>query len=198
MADRDQLTQLLLRMTSSDGEAGMKPGATDELFEVVYPELRRMAESFLSSERPDHTLQATELVHEAYLRLIDQTRCEWRNRAQFMAIAGRAMRRILVDHARRRAADKRGGGMQKVSLDECLELGSERADTVVLALEKALRKFESEEPEKARVVEMLFFAGFTHEDCARFLGVSARTVARYWDYAQAWLYTQMSVDAESA
>jgi RNA polymerase sigma factor (TIGR02999 family) len=198
MADRDHMTEVLLRATVGERAPARSPSAADELFELVYPELRRLAESFLAMERPDHTLQATELVHEAYLRLVDQTRCEWRNRAQFMAIAGRAMRRILVDWARRRASGKRGGGLQRVMLEESLELGSERADTVILALERALAKFEQEEPEKARVVEMLYFAGFTQDECARFLGISPRTVSRYWDYAQAWLYTQMSADADSA
>jgi RNA polymerase sigma factor (TIGR02999 family) len=189
--ERDQVTAILL-----EASAGA-PAAVDQLFSLVYDDLRRLAGSRLRDERPDHTLQATELVHEVYLRLVDQTRCEWTNRAQFLAIAGRAMRRILVDHARSRGRQKRGGGWQKLPVSEALALGSEQADTIILALEEALEKFQNEDPLRARVVEMLHFAGLTHEECAHVLGVSPRTVARHWDYAQAWLYAHMTDESDS-
>ena len=196
MPERDQVTEILLAASAGS------PVAVDRLFMVVYDELRLLAGSQLRHERPDHTLQATELVHEVYVRLVDQTRCEWKNRAQFLAVAGRAMRRILVDHARRRGRQRHGGGWQKLSLDEglgsgSLELGSEAADTVILALEEALEKLSEEDPVRASVVEMIYFAGLTHDECAHVLGVSPRTVARHWDYAQAWLYTRMTDDSDS-
>jgi RNA polymerase sigma factor (TIGR02999 family) len=184
--ERERVTEILLQATSGGGRAA------DQLFAVVYDELRRLAGSHLRRERPDHTLQPTELVHEAYARLVDQTRCEWKNRAQFMAVAGRAMRRILVDHARSRGRQRRGGGWKRVELDEELVMGTERADTVILALEEALVKLAEEDPVRANVVELLYFAGLTHEECATVLEISPRTVARYWDYAQAWLYAHMA------
>jgi RNA polymerase sigma factor (TIGR02999 family) len=188
MGDRDQVTEVLLR--AADGS----PAAVDRLFGLVYGELRKMARAYLRSERDNHTLQATELIHEAYLRMVDQTRCEWRSRAHFLAIAGMAMRRILIDHARRRGRQKRGGQIEKLSLDDALvlDLGSVESDTVLLALDSALNKLERSQPEMARVVEMRFFAGLTHEECAGVLEVSPRTVARQWEYAQAWLYREMT------
>jgi RNA polymerase sigma factor (TIGR02999 family) len=188
MGDRDQITEVLLR--AADGS----PAAVDQLFALVYGELRKMARAYLRSERDNHTLQATELIHEAYLRMVDQTRCEWRSRAHFLAIAGMAMRRILIDHARRRGRQKRGGEIEKLSLDDprVLDLGSVESDSVLLALEGALDKLERSQPEMARVVVMRFFAGLTHEECAGILDVSPRTVARQWEYAQAWLYREMT------
>lgn len=165
--------------------------AAERLLPLVYEELRAMADRFLRRERPDHTLQATELVHEAYLRLIDQTRCRWQNEAHFLAVASQAMRRILVDHARRRKSDKRGGGQPKLSLDEAVTVGSDEMSVTLLALDLALGKLAVQHAEIARVVEMRFFGGLTNDECACVLGVSPRTVSRHWEFAQTWLYREM-------
>jgi RNA polymerase sigma factor (TIGR02999 family) len=178
-------TEVLLR--AMDGS----PGAAEELYALVYQELRRMAESRMRRERPDHTLQATELVHEVYLRLIDVQRCQVRSRGQFFALAGRAMRHVLVDHARRRGARKRGGGLEKLPLDAALDVAAGETDAVLLALGDALDRLETLQPEMARVVEMLYFAGLTQEDAAELLGISRRTVCRRWEYARAWLHREM-------
>lgn len=192
MSDRTTITQVLVHATAGDAEARAS------LYHAVYAELRRMADIHLARERADHTLQPTELVHEAYLRLIDRTHAEWKDRAHFLAVASHAMRCILVDHARTRGRQKRGGGWQRVPLDQAFALGSEDAHTLVLDLDRALDKLTAAEPEKARVVEMRLFGGLTHDECADILGISARSVARYWDYAQAWLYREMTADGSSA
>lgn len=179
---------------TSDGS----PEAADRLLALVYEELRARAEQYLRRERPDHTLQATDLVHEAYLRLVDQDRCEWRNRAHFMAIASLAMRRVLVDHARRRNSAKRFGGAVRLTLDSALAVGSEDSDTTMLALDQALDKLGRRHPEIARVVEMRYFGGLTHDESACVLGVSARTVSRHWEFAQAWLYREMAGDGAAS
>jgi RNA polymerase sigma factor (TIGR02999 family) len=167
------------------------PDAAEQLLAVVYQDLRERARQYLRRERSDHTLQATELVHEAYLRLVDQTRCEWRNRAHFMAVASIAMRRVLVDHARRRNRVKREGDLKKLSLQEVLEVGNDETGSTMLALDLAMSKLSKVHPEAARVVEMRFFGGLTHEESACALGVSPRTVSRQWEFAQAWLYREM-------
>lgn len=174
-------TAVLLETTG-----GSKPAA-DRLLAIVYDDLREAAARLLRGERPDHTLQATELVHEAYLRLVDQTRSGWQNRAHFLAVASLAMRRVLVDHARRRGSLKRGAGQAKLELDEALTVGTEQADEMILSLEQALGKLTVQYPEAARVVEMRFFGGLTHEECACVLGFSPRTSSRHWEFAQAWL-----------
>ena len=172
---------------TSDGSSE----AASHLLAVVYEELRDRAQKYLRSERPDHTLQATELVHEAYLRLVDQTRCEWRNRSHFMAVASIAMRRVLVDHARRRNRIKRDGGARKLSLEEVLQVGGDQTGGTLLSLDLALSRLSERHPEIARVVEMRFFGGLTHEESACALGVSPRTVSRHWEFAKAWLYREM-------
>jgi RNA polymerase sigma factor (TIGR02999 family) len=184
-------TAILLEATEGS------PRAADRLLSIVYEELRLTAERLLAGERPDHTLQATELVHEAYLRLVDQTRCRWQNRAHFLAVASQAMRRILVDHARRRGSMKRGAGRTRVLFEEALIVGTEEADGMLLSLEDALRKLAAQYPMAARVVEMRFFGGLTHEECACVLGFSPRTASRHWDFAQAWLYREIGPDAAS-
>jgi RNA polymerase sigma factor (TIGR02999 family) len=173
------------------GASAGEPAAVRDLFAAVYDDLRARARAYLASERPDHTLQATALVHEAYMRLIDQNRVVWQNRAHFLAVAGQAMRRILVDHARSRGCSKRSGGKVHLQLDDELVLGDEAADPVILALDDALTLLEAQEPEIARIVEMRFFGGLTQDECAALLGISRRTVCRHWDYAQAWLYREM-------
>lgn len=173
------------------GAAAGEPDALRALFASVYDDLRSRARAYLSGERADHTLQPTALVHEAYLRLIDQNRVVWQNRAHFLAVAGQAMRRILVDHARARGAQKRSGGKVHLSLDDQIVLGDAAADPIILALDDALTRLEGEQPEIARVVEMRFFGGLTQDECAALLGVSRRTVCRHWDFAQAWLFREM-------
>ena len=143
-------------------------------------------------ERSGHTLRPTDLVHEAYLRLADQTRCRWQDRAHFLAVASQAMRRILVDHARRRGSQKRGGGSVKIPLDEALVVGTEEANGMLLSLEQALTRLAERHPQAARVIEMRFFGGMTHDECACVLGFSTRTASRHWEFAQAWLYREMA------
>jgi len=161
--------------------------AFDRLFPLVYDELRRIAHRQLGSERPDHTLDTTALVHEAYLKLVDQTRAQLTDRAHFFAVAARAMRRILVDYARRHRAAKRGGPQAPVSLDESMLLADQRADTLV-ALDEALTRLAEVEERLSRVVECRFFGGLTEEETAEALTVTARTVRRDWVKAKGWLY----------
>ena len=168
----------------------------DELFAVVYDELRIVARRRLAMERPDHTLQATALVHEAYLRLSRGNLENLQDKAHFFALAARVMRQILVDHARRRASLKRRGGRQHLPLEEALTVAEDPMNPDLVALDQALDKLQSEQPEKAQVVEMRFFAGMTNEEVAEVLGVTPRTVQRYWTYAQARLYRELSSGAD--
>ncbi len=159
------VTQLLLRMEEGD------PQAVDLLLPVVYRELRRLAGSYLNGERGSHTLQPTALVHEAYLRVVDQSRVQWRNRAHFLGVAAQMMRRVLVDHARTRGAGKRGGGAEKQQLDDNLAVSVERGSELV-AVDEALKALEVLDPEKAKVVELRFFGGLSIEETADATGVS--------------------------
>jgi len=175
------VTGLLLAWRAGDGTA------VDRLFPLVYEELHRIAHRQLSRERSDHTLATTALVHEAYLKLVDQSRAQWSARSQFFAIAARAMRRILVDYARQHLAGKRGGARERVSLDaETLSL-DERAD-VLVAVDEALEHLRALDDRASRVVECRFFGGYTEEETAEALGVTERTVRRDWVRAKAWLY----------
>lgn len=177
-------------------DAGEGDGATsDRLLPLVYDELRRLAESHLRHERPDHTLQATALVHEAYLRMVDQREVEWRGRAHFFALAAQAIRRVLIDHARRHRSAKRGADRRKFSLDEALTVSNEETPTDLVALDEALHRFAERQPDRARVVELRFFGGLTIEDTARTMGVTTRTVERHWQYARAWLYRDITGEA---
>lgn len=164
--------------------------AFDQLLPVVYQELRRMAGNYLRQENPGHTLQPTALVHEAWLRLIDQERVDWRNRAQFFGVAAQMMRRILVDHAKARHREKRGGDAVKLSLDDMVNLSRERA-AELLALDDALDELTGVDERKSRVVELRYFGGFSVEETAQILGVSPETVMRDWKLAKAWLYQQI-------
>lgn len=157
----------------------------------VYDELRGMAANYLRNERPEHTLQPTALVHEAYLKLMQQRRVDWSNRAQFFAVAAHMMRRILVKHAIRRNRTKRGSGVAKLSLDSALEVFDQDAVSV-LALHRALAELETIDPRQAQIVEMRFFAGLTVEDTADALGISAATVKREWTVAKLWLAREMA------
>ncbi|HYY57521.1 MAG TPA: sigma-70 family RNA polymerase sigma factor [Pyrinomonadaceae bacterium] len=178
------ITQLLIASSRGDGEA------LNELLPLVYNELRRLANHYLHRERPDHTLQPTALVHEAYMRLVDQD-VAWQNRAHFFGIAAEMMRRILIDHARGVRAAKRGSGGIKLSLDEALDLSDEKAGDL-LALDEALRELAAVDPLKSRIVELRFFGGLSIEETAEALGIGPATVIRHWRMAKAWLYHEVS------
>jgi RNA polymerase sigma factor (TIGR02999 family) len=164
--------------------------ARDRLMSLVYDELRRVAGSYMKHERPDHTLQPTALVHEAYLRLVGQKRVKWQNPEHFIAVAAMMMRRILLNHAYSRNRDKRGGGRFKLSLDEadCF-IRDKHMD--VIALDEALKKLADSYPHEAHIVELRFFGGLTIEETARVLGVSESTVERDWKFARAWLLYEL-------
>ncbi len=184
MQDVD-VTQILRAASAGDSSAA------SALLPLVYGELRRAAGHLMGAERPDHTLEPTALVHEAYLKLIDQTRVEWQGRAHFFAVAAQAIRRILVDHARQKNSLKRGGGRTKLSLDERLIASFERSiDT--LALDEALRKLADTHPRHARIIEARFFGGMTIQDTATVLDISTATVEREWRYARAVLFRMLS------
>jgi RNA polymerase sigma factor (TIGR02999 family) len=184
------VTQLLVAWNRGD------PAALERLMPLVYDELRRVARRALRYERPDHTLSASALVHEAYLRLVDQSGVPSQNRAQFFGIAAHLMRRILVQHARRHRAAKRGGGISPVVFDEALVAG-EPGTRDLVALEEALTALEARDRRKSRVVELRFYGGLSNEETAEVLGVSARTVKREWRLAKAWLYHELTQDNRS-
>jgi len=175
-----------LRAWSAGDEA-----ALERLAECVYPELRLMARRHMKNERRANTLQTTALVHEVYLRLIDVTKVEWHERAQFFAMAARMMRRILVDAARARGAHKRGGMAVKVNLDEAALLPPS-PDRSILALDEVLTAFSEVAPRQAKVVELRYFGGLTEEEIVAVLKISLRTVRRDWDLAKAWLLRELS------
>jgi RNA polymerase sigma-70 factor, ECF subfamily len=167
--------------------------AADQLVPAVYDELRRQAERAMRREGGEHTLQATALVHESYLRLVDQRRVEWRNRAHFFAIASTVMRRILVDHARARLTAKRGGGVVPITLAGAERGGAPETDEVdLLALHEALERLAVLDPEQARLVELRYFGGLTIEETSEALGVSPATVKREWALARAWLRRELA------
>ncbi len=173
-------------------EAGSRP-APDEALPVIYDELRRLARRQLRREPDGHTFATTDLVHEAWLRLMDQTRVEWQGRSHFMAVAAMAMRRILVDHARRRQRLKRGGGLERVDIEAVGIATPERADLVV-ALDEALDRLRDLDPRQAKVVECHFFGGMTDDETAEALGIGLRTAKRDWAKARSWLYREISRD----
>ena len=181
------VTELLRRWNSGDREA------MDRLMPIVYDELRRLAAGYLKGERPGHTLQPTALVHEAYLRLVRQDRVEWQNRAHFFGIAASMMRRVLVDHARRRQAEKRdaGGFRLTLQLGEAFEAAR---DPELIELDQALGRLERLDSDQARVVELRFFGGLTVEETAVVLGISTATVKREWRTAKAFLRREMASD----
>ena len=179
-----EMSQLLAAWSDGDREA------LDRLLPLVERELHRLAHQYMGRERPDHTLQTTALVNEAYMRLVDQTRVRWQNRAHFFAIAAQTMRRILIDHARRRRYDKRGGGARLLPLDEAAHITDERAAELV-ALDDALGLLQEVDERKARVVELRYFGGLTVEETAEVLKLSPDTIGREWRRARAFLLREM-------
>jgi len=179
------ITDALLQARDGDREA------MDRLFGQVYDELHRVARHALRGEPTGHTLTPTGLVHEAYFKLVDQTRVGWRDRGHFLGVASRAMRQVLVDYARRRGAAKRGGPIRPVALEEGLVSVEERAEAL-LAVDEALTRLAEHDPAMARVVECRFFAGLSEEETAEALGVGLRTVQRQWRRAKAWLYGELT------
>jgi len=169
--------------------------ALEHLFPLVYEELRRLAYRYMSRERPDHTLQTTAVVHEAYLRLIDQKHVQWQNRAHFFAIAAQMMRRILITHAQSRAYAKRGGGALKFSLDEAAIISRAQAGELI-ALDDALKGLALFDLRRSQVVELRFFGGLDNEEIAEVLKISPNTVTRDWNVAKAWLYREMNKEQD--
>lgn len=163
---------------------------------LIYDELRRQAHRFLNRERPNHTLQTTALVHEAYLRLIEQTSVNWQNRAHFFGVAGQMMRRILVDYAMKRNREKRGGPDEALPLDETIVIATAETEVDLLALDEALTRLEKMDERQARVVELRYFSGLSIEDTAVVLAISPATVKREWNMARTWLRAELAADAQ--
>jgi RNA polymerase sigma factor (TIGR02999 family) len=189
---RREATQILLQLS---GQRGVDRGERERLFGIVYTELRKIAGSLMRKERRGHTLQPTALVHEAYVKLIDQSGLEWQNRAHFLHIAARAMRQILVDHARRHSASKRGGDLQRVTLKSSLD-GARDRQFEVLDLERVLTKLFELDERMARVVEMRIFAGMDMEGIAEVLKVSRRTIYDDWAVARPWLARELTSEIQ--
>jgi RNA polymerase sigma factor (TIGR02999 family) len=184
-----ELTQLLIDWSNGSQDA------VEQLFPLVYEELRRLAHRYMRRERPDHTLQTTAVIHEAYLRLIDQKHVQWQNRAHFFAVAAQMMRRILITHAQSYAYAKRGGGALKVSLDEAAILSPARAGELI-ALDEALKGLAIIDVRRSQVVELRFFGGLNNEEVAEVLKISPNTVTRDWNVAKAWLYREMNKEQD--
>lgn len=180
-----EITQLLAKW--SDGNQA----ALDELYPLVYEELHRLARRYMSRERKGHTLQTTALINEAYVRLVDQRNVQWANRSHFFAISAQIMRRILIDHARRHAYAKRGGGARQVSLDETAAIIQDNLSEF-LRLDEALTSLAQLDPRRSQVVELRYFGGLNNEEIADVLKISENTVIRDWNMARAWLYRQLS------
>ncbi len=180
-----EITDLLVRWNAGDQDAA------SELLPVVYAELRKLATGYLRKERPDHTLQATALVHEAYLKLVDQDRVEYQNRLHFYGLAASMMRRVLVDHARQRSVQKRGGDARKVSLDDVVEISSHTFDDI-LKVDEALTALTEKDPELGKLVELRFFGGFGNQEISDFMEISVPTIVRKWRIAKAWLYRYLA------
>ena len=181
MSSSENVTQLLTKWSEGDQTA------LEKLMPLVYSELRRLASNYLRRERQNHTLQPTALVNEAYLKLVDQRKPRWQNRAQFYGVAAQLMRRILVDHARQHKAEKRGGSdQQRLSITSAGQLG-ERPDTDLLALHEALKELKTFDPQQEKIVELKFFGGLSIEETAEVIGIGHATVERDWKMARAWL-----------
>jgi len=185
MTSQENVTGLLLKWSKGDEQA------LHELMPLVYAELRRLAGIYLHRERAEHTLQSTALVHEAFMRLVNQRGVEWKNRAHFFGIASQMIRRILVDYARGQQADKRGAGAVKLSLDEGIDV-PDRKDLDLVALDDALAKLAELDPMQSRIVELRFFTGLSIDETAEVLGTSPSTVKREWAIARGMLYRELS------
>lgn len=185
--NQEKVTQMLRQVQDGNREA------LDELFPIIYKELRRLASSQLANERANHTLQPTALVHEAYMRLIDQHSVNWQNRAHFFSIAAETMRRILVNHAVQRNAQKRGSGVACIELDEAISYHDQAADREldIVLLDDALKQLEEFDPTQAKIVELRFFGGLTVEETAEVMKISESTVKREWRMAKSWLKTKL-------
>ena len=182
---RDETTRLLAGVAKGNRQDA------EELMSRVYQELKGMAAKKMQGERADHTLQPTALVNEVYLRMIDQTRVDWRDRTHFCAVAASLMRRILIDHARKRTAAKRGGGAHKLRIDERFEIGEDTDPSDIVALDDMLNELDRLNERHARTVELRFFAGLSIKETAEALGVSPATVKNDWRVARAWLMSQL-------
>lgn len=182
-----EITQLLLNWSQGD------EAALEELIPLVYPELRKLARRYMGRESPDHTLQTSALINEAYLRLVDQKAVAWQDRGHFFAVAAQVMRHILVDHARSYLYEKRGGGAQHVALEEAV-VCDERANELT-ALDEALTRLAQIDERKSKIVELRFFAGLSVEETAETLGLAPITVMREWRAAKAWLHREVSPSA---
>src|SRR4051812_26428659 len=182
---RAEVTQLLQQWSNGQEQA------LDRLLPQIHDELRKLAASYLRRERPDHTLQPTALVNEAFLKLVDQRKARWQNRAHFFGIAAQAMRRILVDHARAHSAGKRGGEFRRVALDEAHAIGRS-VDVDLLALDEALTRLATMDPQQSRIVELRFFGGLTTDETAEVMHISPATIGREWRMAKAWLAAELS------
>lgn len=185
MANQESITQQLIELSSGNHSS------VNDLLPLVYDELKRMAASYLRRERVDHTLQPTALVHEAYLKLIDQTRVSWQNRAHFFGVSAQVMRRILVDHARLHNAEKRFGGLGKLQFEENIDKAVEFSGELI-ALDDALKNLAEVDEQMAKLVELRYFGGLTFEETAEVLGVSVITAKRHWKLARAWLHGHLS------
>ncbi len=192
MGDSNDVDVTVILKNASHGS----DSAVKHLMPLVYDELRALAESYLKQERPDHTLQATTLVHEAYVRLINEEDVDWQNRAHFFGVAAQMIRRILVDHARRHKRAKRGGDRQRVRIDEDMAL-LPQSDWDLLALDEAMEKLADFHERAARIVELRFFGGLNREEVAEVLGVSLRTVGDDWRMARAWLRRKLGKETQS-
>jgi RNA polymerase sigma factor (TIGR02999 family) len=180
-----EITQLLAEWREG------KQSALDELYPLVYDELHRLARRYMSRERKGHTLQTTALINEAYVRLVDQKNVHWANRSHFFAISAQIMRRILIDHARRHAYAKRGGGARQVSLEEAATVVPNKSEEL-LRLDEALKSLAEMDPRRSQVVELRYFGGLNNEEIAGVLHISENTVTRDWNMARAWLYQQLT------
>ena len=184
--DSHRVTELLREWTAG------RPAAMDELLPFIYDELRRRAAGYLRRERVNHTLQTTALVHEAYLKLVDQKAVQWKDRDHFFAVAAQAMRRILVDHAKHKNRAKRGGALADIPLDTVVENALVESEIDIEALDEALSRLAVVDPDQERLVELRFFAGLSLEEAASIMNISRATAAREWQVAKSWLYRELS------
>lgn len=180
------ITQMLIEMTDGNTEV------VNQILPLIYSELRKLASSYLRRERSDHTLQPTALVNEAYLKLIDQKKVVWQNRAHFFGIAAQVMRRILLDHARKHTAEKRGGAAEVLPIEEEILVVSHEKSAELIALDEALENLAKMDEQKAKIVELRYFGGLSIEETAEVMGVSVPTINRQWRMAKAWLYGQVA------